>query len=146
MAQYAARTTTVTSRAVRGPAPHLALYRPAPRRPRPDAAVYRRRRLLAAGLFLVAIAAALVLAQLIQAGIGGGPLTTTGAPAAQAGGPAMIPAGTRFYVVRPGDTIWSVADRLDPNGDERPLVDVLQRELKGSTLYPGEQIPLPSRW
>ena len=106
-----------------------------------DPAVYRRRRLLAAGLFLLAIAAALILAQLIQAGIGGGPLTTTDAAA----GP-VVPAGTTSYVVRPGDTLWSIAASIDPKGDERPLVDALTRETGGAPLYPGERLAIPARW
>lgn len=114
-----------------------------PARTRPDRLVYRRRRLLAVGLLLLAVAAVLGLAQLIQAGIGGGPLTTTGAAA---GSSAAIPAGTRYYVVQPGDTLWSIADRVDPNGDERPLVDALVRETGGSSLYPGERVAIPSRW
>ena len=106
-----------------------------------DPAVYRRRRLLAAGLFLLAIAAALILAQLILAGIGGGPLTTTGAAA----GP-VVPAGATSYVVRPGDTLWTIAASVDPKGDERPLVDALTRETGGAPLYPGERLAIPARW
>jgi nucleoid-associated protein YgaU len=106
-----------------------------------DPAVYRRRRLLVAGLFLLAIAAALILAQLIQAGIGGGPLTTTAAAA----GP-VIPAGATSYVVRPGDTLWTIAASIDPKGDERPLVDALSRETGGAPLYPGEHLAIPARW
>ena len=126
---------------------HLELYRPAPRhgvglRARPrrhEAAVYRRRRLLAAGVAFLAIAAVLIVAQLIQAGIGGGPLATTGAAA----GSGVIPAGTTEYVVRPGDTLWSIAAALAPGRDERPVVDQLAHQLGGSSLYPGEQITLP---
>src|SRR5215472_11423581 len=104
---------------------HLEIYRPAPRLVRTGAAprtrrhepaVYRRRRLLAAGLTLLAIAAVLIVAQLIQAGIGGGPLATTGAAA----GSGVIPAGATEYVVRPGDTLWSIAAALAPGRDERP--------------------------
>ena len=109
---------------------------------RVDPAVYRRRRLLAGGCLLLAVAAVLILGQLIQAGIGGGPLPTTGAAATSAG--TMIPAGARQYVVRPGDTVWSIANALDPNGDERPLVDALVKELHGATLYPGEVVSLPA--
>src|SRR3974390_491135 len=69
---------------------------------RAPAAVYRRRRLLAGGLALLAVAAVLIGGQLIQAGIGGGPLATTGAAA----GPGMIHAGATEYIVRPGDTLW----------------------------------------
>lgn len=106
---------------------------------RPDRAVYRRRRLLVGGLLLLAIAAALVLAQLIQAGIGGGPLTTTGAAA----GPGMVQAGATEYVVRSGDTLWSIAASLEPGRDPRPLVDQLARQVGGASLYPGEVIPIP---
>jgi hypothetical protein len=143
MAQYATPTQITYIATNRSQERHLRLYRPAPRRP--DRAVYRRRRLLAAGVFLLGIAAVLVLAQLIQAGIGGGPLTTTGA-AAGSGSPGMIAAGTRDYVVQPGDTIWSIAARVDPRGDERPLVDALDHELEGTALYPGEQVAIPARW
>lgn len=110
-----------------------------PRR-RLEPAVYRRRRLLAAGLLLLAIAAALILAQRIQAGIGGGPLTTTGAAA----GPGLVPAGATEYVVRPGDTLWTIAAVLAPGRDERPLVDQLARELGSTSLYPGEAVPIPA--
>ena len=133
---------------------HLELYRPGTRVASPreassarsvrghrhDPAVYRRRRLLAAGLTLLAVAAVLILAQLIQAGIGGGPLTTTGAAA----GSGVIPAGATEYVVRPGDTLWSIAAALAPGRDERPIVDALAHQLGTSTLYPGEQITLPA--
>jgi nucleoid-associated protein YgaU len=117
---------------------------PAPRRPdataRRDRALYRRRRLLAAGLLLLLVAAASVLAQLIQAGIGGGPLTTTDAAAAPV---AIVRAGATQYVVRPGDTLWSIAARLQPGRDERPLVDEMARQVGGAFLYPGEVIAVP---
>ena len=130
---------------------HLSLYRSgavsaiatrerARARRRIDSSVYRRRRLLAAGLLMLAVAAVLVLVQLIQAGIGGGPLTTTGAAA----GPGMIQAGASEYVVRGGDTLWSIAARLEPGRDPRPLVDQMDREVGGASLYPGEVIPVPA--
>ncbi len=108
--------------------------------PRLHPSVYRRRRLLAAGLLLLAIAAVLVTAQSALAGTGGGPLTTTGAAAA---GRVMVPAGAQEWVVRPGDTLWSIARALDPKGDVRPLVDRLASEVGGATVYPGQVIPLP---
>ncbi|HMC39072.1 MAG TPA: LysM domain-containing protein [Acidimicrobiales bacterium] len=144
------------ARTIRRTEPPLRIYRPGPAAPahaaaaavsgplagtprRHAAAVYRRRRLLAGGLLLLAIAAVLVLAQLIQAGIGGGPLTTTGAAA----GSGLVPAGAREYVVRPGDTLWSIAAALSPGRDERPLVDRLAGQVGGTDLYPGEVIPIP---
>jgi hypothetical protein len=114
-------------------------FRPA-RRLEPG--VYRRRRLLVAGVFLLAIAAVLITAQSVQAGTGGGPLTTTGAAAGRSG---MSPAAARAYVVRPGDSLWTVAAAIDPHGDERPLVDALVAEVGTTSLYPGEVLTIPGR-
>jgi LysM repeat protein len=49
-----------------------------------------------------------------------------------------------MYVVRPGDTLWSIARSIDPTGDERPLVDQLASQLHGTVIYPGEQLELPA--
>lgn len=70
---------------------------------------------------------------------GGGPLATTGAP----GG--SKPAAVQVWIVRPGDTLWSIAEAVDPNGDVRPLVDRLAGEARGPTIYPGESIDIPRR-
>jgi nucleoid-associated protein YgaU len=158
MAQYAApaKITYITTR--RAPDRQLTVFAPAGsvrrdpvrneggRSQTLNRSVYRRRRLVAAGAFLLAIAAVLVLAQLIQAGIGGGPLTATGAAATSGGDAAMIPAGTRDYIVQPGDTLWSIAGRVDTGGDIRPLVDDLDQELHGQVLYPGERVAIPNHW
>jgi hypothetical protein len=71
--------------------------------------------------------------------IGGGPLATTGAP----GGSQAV--AVRVWIVRPGDTLWSIAEAIDPNGDVRPLVDRLASEAHGSAIYPGENIAIPDR-
>lgn len=113
---------------------------PATSRVRRDPAVYRRRRLLAGGVLLLVLAAALLVVQLALAGTGGGPLAATGAAASQ----RMAPIGSAVWVVQPGDTLWSIAARLDPHGDERPLVDRLAAELGGADIHPGEAIPLPT--
>lgn len=115
---------------------------PAARRPacRYHPAVYRRRRVLTGGVLLLLVAAALILVQSALAGAGGGPLTATGAAA----GGSLEPAAASVWVVRPGDTLWSIAHQLEPGGDVRPLVDRLAAETGGADLYPGEQIPLPS--
>lgn len=95
-----------------------------------------------AGLLLLVMATALVIAQSLLAGAGGGPLAATGAAAGTA--EAMIPAGTEGWVVRPGDTLWTIARAVDPHGDVRPLVDRLSAEVHGAELYPGEVVPLPA--
>jgi len=48
-----------------------------------------------------------------------------------------------MYVVQPGDTLWSIAHRIDPAGDERPIVDRLASQLHGASIYPGETIRIP---
>ncbi len=88
------------------------------------------------------VATVLIAAQSTLAGTGGGPLTTTGAAASGVG--PMTPADTAVWVVRPGDTLWSIAESLDPRGDVRPLVDRLSAEVHGGDIYPGETIALPA--
>ncbi len=101
---------------------------------RPVAAVYRRRRAVAA-LVAVSVFAALVLAVGgLLASFGGGPLTASERP----GAPASV------YVVQPGDTFWEIARRLDPAGDPRPLVARLVAAHGSPVLVPGERLALPA--
>ena len=46
------------------------------------------------------------------------------------------------YVVRPGDTVWSIAESLDPDGDVRAVVDRIVAANGGATLVPGQRILL----
>jgi hypothetical protein len=45
--------------------------------------------------------------------------------------------------VQPGDTVWSIATRLQPTGDVRPLVDRLDASFGGSVLHAGETVLVP---
>lgn len=49
------------------------------------------------------------------------------------------------YVVRPGDTLWSIAAGLR-DGDPRPLVDAIQRanEVDPGALVPGQALVIPA--
>jgi hypothetical protein len=104
---------------------------------RPAPAVLRRRRILATVLLMMSVAAAAVGLQAALGRIGGSPLATTGAPG------RLESTASRIWIVRPGDTLWSIAEALDPRGDVRPLVDRLTAETRGRVLYPGEPIALP---
>jgi Tfp pilus assembly protein FimV len=47
------------------------------------------------------------------------------------------------YVVKPGDTLLSIALRLDPSGDPRQVVALLAADLHGAPLRAGDHLALP---
>ena len=108
----------------------------------PSRAVYRRRRLAALLVLVAAVAVvALLLVPMVRAGmgaLGGNPLTPAGAPAA----PGLKPVAADVVVVQSGDTLWSIARRLQPTGDVRPLVDRLAAAHGHGPLQPGERLPV----
>lgn len=55
--------------------------------------------------------------------------------------------GRVTYVVRPGDTLWSIAEQLAPGEDPRPLVDALARAnaVPPGALVPGQVLVVPGR-
>jgi hypothetical protein len=120
----------------------VALRLVAPPRRRPTPSVYRRRRLVAAVavcLFtaVVLLATGSVLRSAVGA-LGGSPLTPPGAP-----DPTARPVAAQTIVVQSGDTLWSLARRMQPSGDVRPLVDKLAAAHRGTALQPGDRIPVP---
>jgi len=48
-------------------------------------------------------------------------------------------------VVKPGDSLWLIALRIDPNQDPAAVVGCLERSLHADQLYPGEIIKISSR-
>ncbi len=135
---------------------------PRPRR-LPSARVVRRRRALAGGVATISV---LVGGWVLGHGTplrpgtaggaaGGGPLTATGSPTLAPGSPIRFraagsagvlsarPASAQVWVVRPGDTLWSIVVDSGYPGDPRPLVDELQAQLGGRPLSPGERLLLP---
>jgi LysM repeat protein len=66
--------------------------------------------------------------------------------ASTAGAGGSEPAASRTYVVRPGDTVWSIIrSRSDPRADPRPLVDQMIKvnHLDGALIWPGQELELP---
>lgn len=114
-----------------------------PVRRRRSAGVYWRRRamvvLLAVGAVVSGRAALEVL--------GGGPLTAAEVRQPPAAGDVVQidarPVAKATYVVRSGDTLWTIARRIQPTGDVRPLVDALAATRDGRPLQPGERIAVP---
>lgn len=104
---------------------------PVAARPRREAAaVYRRRRTAVVGL----VAGVGVVLWLILHALTGSPAPTLG---------SSTDVAAHVYVVQPGDTLWSIAEQLEPNADIRPLVDELNAEVHGQPIQPGEQLSIP---
>jgi hypothetical protein len=89
--------------------------------------MYWRRRIVVA---VLAIGLVLVMAQ-AGAALGGSssPLATSERR------PAVV-----SVVVEPGDSLWSIARRLAPGSDPRPVVDALVAARHGTTVVPGETV------
>ena len=78
---------------------------------------------------------------------------TVAASSAQAGGTDAHPerhavhhaAAVRHYVVRAGDTLWTIASRLaGPSADPRPVVDaIVHANHLGGTLAVGANLVVP---
>jgi len=107
--------------------------RPTPvRRSLPDRATRVRRRRLAA----IALAALLTFAGvtvgrvLWSAAVGTTPAEPIGA----------APITGDVYIVQPGDTLWSIAERIAPGEDPRPIVAALEARNGDVDLEPGDRL------
>ncbi|HUI49014.1 MAG TPA: LysM peptidoglycan-binding domain-containing protein [Acidimicrobiia bacterium] len=102
-------------------------------RPRParrhTRAIYRRRRVLAA---LVGLGLVLTIAR-AGATLGGSSLAAS----------ERLP-HVQLVVVEPGDSLWSIAQRVAPGRDVRPIVDAMARALGTTTVTAGQTIRVPA--
>jgi hypothetical protein len=92
----------------------------------PRATFWRRR--LAVAVLVIGLVFAMAQA---GAALGGGS-STLATPERR---PAVV-----SVVVRAGDSLWSIAQRLAPGRDPRPVVDALVEARHGATLVPGETV------
>ena len=102
------------------------------------AATCRRRRVAA----LVVVTGLAFVAWLALGALGGvltAPVRSTPPPAAGVGGPNAAD-GAVVVEVAPGDTLWSIARRLQPEGDPRPLVDRLAASNGGAVVRAGDRL------
>lgn len=63
------------------------------------------------------------------------------------GAPVQVrPVAVHRYVVQPGDTLWSIATRLQTGRDPRQVVDAVARRngLQDASLVPGQVLVLPA--
>ena len=109
---------------------------PTPPDLRRDVARPAVRRWAAVGGFAILLATCAVWVQGGGGRTGSDPLTAPGT-----GRTATVAA--HVWVVQPGDTLWAIARRLEPNSDVRPLVDALSREVHGRPLQVGQVIAVP---
>jgi nucleoid-associated protein YgaU len=95
-----------------------------------------RLRLTARGHLVVAV---LALAAVTGGVAASGELSGRSAPA------GLTLEGQSGVVVRPGDTLWSIASSVAGEDDVRLVVDRIQQvnALHGTTLVPGEVLRLP---
>jgi len=108
------------------------------RRRRPPIPAARRRAVIRRRVTAVLLAVGLVLALRALLLPGGDPLGVPGRAT-----PAAAEAGSRVYTVEPGDTLWSIARRLRPGDDPRPMVDELAAQVHGGSLQAGQRLVLP---
>jgi len=90
--------------------------------------VFLRRRLLVVVLAVIVVVGLVASTRRVQADDGSAPIT--GEPMA--------------YVVQPGDSLWSIAKRLAPGSDPRPIVHRLERSAGSALLSVGQTVIIPA--
>jgi len=95
--------------------------------------VRQRRRLTVAAL---GMAVAVVLSAPVAGALGRHGGSEPGSPPRRA---------ERVYVVRSGDTLWSIAEQAGEGADPRPLVDAIAERngIDPGALVPGETLVIP---
>jgi Tfp pilus assembly protein FimV len=114
---------------------------------------YRRRRLVVLTVVLIAAVGVLAAVQSAAGASGvvtasdlGGTAVSNPAPAPASGAPKADRAGepaSVFYVVQPGDTVWSIARALRPRGDVSGLIAAISAANGGVKLDVGQKLILP---
>ena len=99
-------------------------------------------------LHLAAAVAAILVAMVLALAIGNGALAglapgPSGASASASASATASTAPAAQVTVRAGDTLWSIARRIQPTGDVRPLVDQLVASYGSAALQPGQMLDVP---
>jgi Tfp pilus assembly protein FimV len=104
------------------------------------ATLYRRRRLV---VLVVAVAALAAVAALVSVAIR--TASEVGPSDPEPVGitdEAGAPSPGDVYVVKPGDTLWSIAVQIAPDSDPRAVVAELREANGGAVLQVGERLDL----
>ncbi|HEY8093617.1 MAG TPA: LysM peptidoglycan-binding domain-containing protein [Acidimicrobiales bacterium] len=107
----------------------------------PTVAPYQRRRLTV--LFAAVVAAALLIPAASRAAAAFRDVPASVSERRPAPALTVEPGASGTYVVQPGDTLWSIARRLQPEGDVRPLVHRLIDVNGDTALEIGQRLALP---
>jgi nucleoid-associated protein YgaU len=78
--------------------------------------------------------------------VGAAAVWAVGGPVAEAVGLGDGPAPPASHVVRPGETLWSIARALEPGRDPREVVFRIQQanRVDPARLVPGQTLVLPA--
>lgn len=71
-------------------------------------------------------------------------VASMGNQAAASRGGRADPSNSVEIMVMPGDTLWGIAERLDPGADPRPLVHELTSLAGKGVLQPGQVLVIPN--
>jgi hypothetical protein len=91
---------------------------------------------------MVVLVAALLLSLVLGLAAVGAATVLGGAASEGAPAPAAPASAPEVYVVQPGDTLWTIARSIQPEGDVRSLVDRLAEAHGSGPLRPGERLAL----
>jgi Tfp pilus assembly protein FimV len=82
-----------------------------------------------------------ILVAAMVAGVWAGPVA-----AALGRGEAARPVSRSTYLVRTGDTLWSIAERVAPHQDPRAVVDAISEanRVDAGALMPGRILAIPA--
>ena len=107
----------------------------------PTVAPYQRRRL--AVLFAAVVAAVLLIPAASRSAAAFRDVPASVSERRPAPALTVEPGASGTYVVQPGDTLWSIARRLQPHGDVRPLVHRLISVNGDAALEIGQRLTIP---
>jgi nucleoid-associated protein YgaU len=107
----------------------------------PDRPTRVRRRRLAALVVTVALIGAAAPAGLALLGVASSVQPSSPQPVEA---PPLAPVLGQTYVVKPGDTLWSVAAAIAPDSDPRPVVHALRAANGGPDIQVGQRLTIPT--